>query len=80
MDHPVHLHGFPFQVVERQPIDGGGAAVADEFLSWKDTVIVGPRERLRFVVRYDGFPGEWMFHCHILEHAEHGMMTMIDVD
>lgn len=79
MDHPVHLHGFPFQVVERAPLDGDGAVVPDEFLSWKDTVIVGPRERLRFAVRYDGFSGDWMFHCHILEHAEHGMMTMISV-
>lgn len=78
MDHPFHLHGFPFQVVERAPLEGGDT-VAEPMLAWKDTVIVGPRQRLRFVVRYDGFPGMWMLHCHILEHAERGMMTMIDV-
>jgi FtsP/CotA-like multicopper oxidase with cupredoxin domain len=79
MDHPFHLHGFPFQVVDRAPL-GEGARVPEELLAWKDVVIVGPEERLRFVVRYDGFPGMWMLHCHILEHAERGMMTMIAVE
>lgn len=79
MDHPFHLHGFPFQVVDRRPLDGG-AAEPETFLAWKDTVIVGPREELRFVVRYDGFAGAWMFHCHILEHAERGMMSMVMVE
>ncbi len=79
MDHPFHLHGFPFQVVDRRPLDGG-VTEAESFLAWKDTVIVGPRQALRFVVRYDGFPGAWMFHCHILEHAERGMMSMVMVE
>jgi FtsP/CotA-like multicopper oxidase with cupredoxin domain len=78
MDHPFHLHGFPFQVVDRAPLDGG-VRTPEAFLAWKDVVIVGPQERLRFVVRYDGFEGMWMFHCHILEHAERGMMSMIHV-
>lgn len=68
MDHPFHLHGFRFQVVGQEP------------LAWKDTVIVPPQASLRFVVRYDGFAGEWMAHCHILEHAERGMMTMLMVE
>ena len=80
MDHPFHLHGFPFQVVDRRPLDGGGAAEPETFLAWKDTVIVGPRQELRFAVRYEGFAGAWMFHCHILEHAERGMMSMVMVE
>lgn len=79
MDHPFHLHGFPFQVIDRESLDGG-TNEAETFLAWKDTVIVGPRQKLRFVVDYDGFAGAWMFHCHILEHAERGMMSMIVVE
>ena len=40
---------------------------------WKDTVNVPMKKTLRFAVRY-GESGTWMFHCHILEHAERGMM------
>lgn len=71
MDHPFHLHGMLFQV-----IDIGGVKPAQT--GWKDTVNVPQKTTLRFAVRY-GAPGEWMFHCHILEHAERGMMNSIRV-
>jgi FtsP/CotA-like multicopper oxidase with cupredoxin domain len=66
MDHPFHLHGMFFRVLD---VDG----VAPDRVGWKDTVNVPQKKTLRFVVRY-GTPGVWMFHCHILEHAERGMM------
>ncbi len=66
MDHPFHLHGMFFQV-----LDTGG--VAAEHLGWKDTVNIPQEKTLRFAVRYTQ-PGVWMYHCHILEHAERGMM------
>ncbi len=66
MDHPFHLHGMFFQVLSV----GGGARVPD---GWKDTVNVPQSSTVRFAVQYDP-PGMWMFHCHILEHAELGMM------
>ena len=66
MDHPFHLHGMFFQVLD---VDGVPPAQA----GWKDTVNVPQRKTLRFAVRY-GEPGMWMYHCHILEHAERGMM------
>ena len=66
MDHPFHLHGMFFRVLD---IDG----VPPEHLGWKDTVNIPQKRTLRFAVRY-GTPGTWMFHCHILEHAERGMM------
>jgi FtsP/CotA-like multicopper oxidase with cupredoxin domain len=73
MDHPFHLHGFQFQVLDR---DG----VPEPFRSWKDTVNV-PRstQTVRFIVRYDNYPGMWMFHCHILDHEDHGMMGVLEV-
>jgi FtsP/CotA-like multicopper oxidase with cupredoxin domain len=66
MDHPFHLHGMFFQVLPA----GGGAPALD---GWKDTVNVPQRSTVRFAVQYDPV-GMWMFHCHILEHAELGMM------
>jgi FtsP/CotA-like multicopper oxidase with cupredoxin domain len=77
MDHPFHLHGAPFQVLSTQP--EGGDVVAETFSQWKDVVVVPPESTLRFVVRFER-PGSWMFHCHILEHAERGMMGVIDVE
>lgn len=68
MDHPFHLHGFFFQVVE---VNGR----PPEFLSWEDTVNVPPRSRVRIAWMPDDRPGEWMYHCHILEHHASGMMA-----
>jgi FtsP/CotA-like multicopper oxidase with cupredoxin domain len=68
VDHPFHLHGFFFQVLER---DGEPAA----FLSWEDTVNVPARGRVRIAWMPDDRPGEWMYHCHILEHHADGMMA-----
>jgi FtsP/CotA-like multicopper oxidase with cupredoxin domain len=61
--HPFHMHGFFFQV-----LSPAGP------LEWKDTVNVPVNGTVQFVVRYDDRPGMWMFHCHILDHAEAGMM------
>ena len=66
LDHPFHLHGFFFQVVER---DG----VAPAFRSWEDTVNVPAGGRVRIAWMPDDRPGEWMYHCHILEHHAAGM-------
>ena len=71
MDHPFHLHGMFFEVLD---VNG----VPETRRGWKDTANV-PQARgttpgiLRFAVRYEPL-GMWMFHCHILEHAEGGMM------
>ena len=72
MDHPFHLHGFFFQVVE---VNGEPPA----FLSWEDTVNVPPKGRVRIAWMPDDRPGEWMYHCHILEHHAGGMMGHFEV-
>ena len=72
MDHPFHLHGFQFQVIDRN-------GVAEKFRSWKDMVNVPKHETARIIVRYDNYPGKWMFHCHILDHEDHGMMGVLEV-
>jgi FtsP/CotA-like multicopper oxidase with cupredoxin domain len=63
-DHPFHLHGFFFQVLS----DGEG-------LGWKDTVNVPQKAQVRIAWLADDRPGEWMYHCHILEHHAMGMMA-----
>ena len=72
MDHPFHLHGFQFQVIDRN-------GVPEPFRSWKDMVNVPKHETARIVVRYTDFPGKWMFHCHILDHEDRGMMGILEV-
>lgn len=73
MDHPFHLHGTFFQVLTT-----GGEATPPERLANKDTVIIPQMSSLKLAARFDE-PGGWMYHCHILEHAEGGMMGEIDV-
>ena len=69
--HPMHIHGLFFKVLARD-----GHAVDERH--WRDTVLVRPRETVDIgLVPLD--IGRWMLHCHILEHAESGMMTLIDV-
>jgi FtsP/CotA-like multicopper oxidase with cupredoxin domain len=72
MDHPFHLHGFFFQVLE---VNGEPPA----FRSWEDTVNVPPKSRVRIAFLPDDRPGEWMYHCHILEHHASGMMAHFEV-
>jgi FtsP/CotA-like multicopper oxidase with cupredoxin domain len=72
MDHPFHLHGFFFQVVSVN-------AEPPAFRSWEDTVNVPPKSRVRIAWLPDDRPGEWMYHCHILEHHASGMMGHFEV-
>jgi len=72
MDHPFHLHGFQFQVLDR---DG----VKEPYVAWKDMLNIPKHSTARIIVRYDDYPGKWMFHCHILDHEDHGMMGVLEV-
>ncbi|HEV7595226.1 MAG TPA: multicopper oxidase family protein [Gemmatimonadaceae bacterium] len=72
MDHPFHLHGFQFQVLDR---DG----VPEPYRAWKDMLNIRKHTSARIIVRYDDYPGKWMFHCHILDHEDHGMMGVLEV-
>jgi len=69
--HPIHLHGMFFKLLARD-----GIAVDEPF--FRDTVLIHGRETIDIgLVPLDA--GDWMMHCHILEHAEAGMMTMLAV-
>lgn len=69
--HPMHIHGLFFKVLARN-----GNPVDEPY--FRDTVLVHAKETVDIgTVPED--PGRWMLHCHILEHAESGMMTVVDV-
>ena len=70
--HPFHLHGFFFQVIE---VNGS----RPQYLSWEDTVNIPARGKVRIAWMPDDRPGEWMYHCHILEHHAAGMMAHFEV-
>lgn len=69
--HPIHFHGHSFRVLSRN----GRSAPHRE---WQDTVLMAPKERVEIAFVADN-PGDWMFHCHILEHQAAGMMGVIRV-
>jgi FtsP/CotA-like multicopper oxidase with cupredoxin domain len=69
--HPIHMHGVFFRVLARN-----GAAASEPY--WRDTVLVRPRETVDIgLVPVDR--GKWMLHCHVLEHADAGMMTVFEI-
>ena len=73
MVHSFHLHGTQFRVLTRD-----GAAPPLNERGWKDTVAMDAGERVRLLVRFSE-PGLFMYHCHILEHEDNGMMGQIEV-
>ncbi len=75
MDHPFHIHGTQFQVTETER---AGVITKMPFRALKDTVNIKRGETVRLLTRQD-LPGVRMYHCHILEHEDLGMMGQIDV-
>jgi FtsP/CotA-like multicopper oxidase with cupredoxin domain len=73
MDHPFHLHVWPFRMIARSgraPLEPG----------WKDTVNVPAGESVTVRVPFlDRITGRTVYHCHILDHEDHGMMGILEV-
>ena len=77
MPHPFHLHGASFQILT---LNGEPPTEADR--GWKDTVVVWD-EVTEIIVRFDHVATEefpYMYHCHMLEHEEYGMMGQFTVE
>jgi spore coat protein A len=83
----MHLHLVRFQVLDRRPFDlfaynatrelkYTGPAIPPEpgEAGWKDTVRTDPRTVTRIIVRFEGFLGRYVWHCHLLEHEDNEMM------
>jgi FtsP/CotA-like multicopper oxidase with cupredoxin domain len=72
--HPIHMHGRQFRVLDRT---GGRANTLRAGIvdgGWRDTVLVLPGETVRVQVTFTHHPGLYLYHCHILEHEDMGMM------
>jgi FtsP/CotA-like multicopper oxidase with cupredoxin domain len=69
--HPMHLHGHSFRVIRRN-------GKATRYNEWRDTVLLDPQDTVDIAFVADN-PGDWMFHCHILEHQEGGMMGIVRI-
>jgi len=72
MAHPFHIHDIQFLILDRN-----GQKPAPEEAGWKDTVLVFPDETVRVITRFEDFADPdvpYMYHCHILEHEDAGMM------
>lgn len=79
MDHPFHQHVNGAQVLS---ISGGDSAYKSFYTTapaWKDTVIVPKMGSIKLLVPIRDFTGMTMFHCHILEHEDIGMMGLWDI-
>ncbi len=70
--HPIHIHGASFQVQSRT---GGRGQVFPWERGWKDTVLLNDRETVDILIRFDGYRGRYLIHCHKLEHEDQGMMA-----
>jgi FtsP/CotA-like multicopper oxidase with cupredoxin domain len=68
--HPIHIHGHSFKVL--------GSSRRDLPIHHADTVLLQPKERVEVAFVADN-PGDWMLHCHIIEHQETGMMGYLRV-
>lgn len=71
MDHPFHLHVWPMQVVA-----DNGTAVTEP--TWRDVVVVPAGGHVTVRVRFETFPGRTVYHCHILDHEDLGMMGVLE--
>ena len=72
MEHNFHMHGTHFEVISRN-----GQAPRPHEKGYKDTVFVAPNDVVRVLVRHVDYADPefpYMYHCHILEHEDQGMM------
>ncbi len=69
--HPMHLHGYSFNILSRN-------GVAEPHSQIRDTIILRPDDTVDIAFVANN-PGDWMFHCHVIEHQDFGLMTVIRV-
>ena len=90
--HPIHLHGVRLQILDRRSFEpelyyhggkiqyiGPVQPPAPNEAGWKDTVQAHPGMVTRIITKFDGYPGRYVWHCHILEHEDNEMMRPYEV-
>ena len=74
MIHPFHIHGTQFKIISRN-----GEAPPENERGWKDSIAIQPDETVKIAIQFN-HKGVYMFHCHILEHEDNGMMGQVKVE
>jgi len=90
--HPIHLHLVRFQILDRRKFDTYAYKTAGQLRlienveppepsesGWKDTVRAHAGMVTRFIIRFEGYPGKYVYHCHVLEHEDNEMMRPYEV-
>ena len=90
--HPIHLHAVRFQILDRRSFvpeyyyrggrveyNGQPVPPAPNEVGWKDTVQAHPGMVTRIITRFEGYPGRYVWHCHILEHEDNEMMRPYEI-
>ncbi len=90
--HPIHLHLVRFQILDRRNFDSfmyvntgkvrftGPPVPPEPFeAGWKDTVRANPKMITRIIIRFEGYTGRYVWHCHVLEHEDNEMMRPFEV-
>jgi spore coat protein A len=90
--HPIHLHLVRFQILDRRSFDVSAYWMTGKLkffgppippepseAGWKDTVRADPAMLTRIIIPFTGYPGRYVWHCHILEHEDNEMMRPYDV-
>uniref|UniRef100_UPI0035CD1336 multicopper oxidase domain-containing protein n=1 Tax=Virgibacillus saliphilus TaxID=2831674 RepID=UPI0035CD1336 len=92
--HPIHIHLIQFQILDRRPFDldlynedgrivftGKATAPEPNEQGWKDTVSAPSAQITRVIAKFASYTGDYVWHCHILEHEDYDMMrpfTVVD--
>lgn len=90
--HPIHLHLVRFQILDRRAFEPFTYQTTGQFkylsavqppdaaeAGWKDTVRAAPKSVTRIIVKFEGFTGRYVWHCHIAEHEDNEMMRPYDI-
>jgi spore coat protein A len=90
--HPIHLHLVRFQILDRRPFDleaymktgklvytGPAIPPEEHEAGWKDTVRADTLHATRIIVKFEGYKGRYVWHCHVLEHEDNEMMRPYEV-
>jgi spore coat protein A len=90
--HPIHLHLVRFQILDRRRFDlftynlnhtvkylGPPMPPEANERGWKDTVRADPGMETRIIIRFEGYSGRYVWHCHLLEHEDNEMMRPYEV-
>ena len=72
MDHPFHIHGNAFQVISRN-------SQPESLLAWRNTVLVKRGETVCIRIPFNDFTGKTVYHCHVLDHEDLGMMGNLTI-